>query len=79
MKVTAFIGSGRKNHTYFATEKFLKNLQLLGAIEYEIVMLSDYNLKICKGCSLCLNKGEELCPLKDDRDILLEKFRILME
>lgn len=74
MKITAFIGSGRKKHTYFATEKLLKNLQSKGNIEYEIVQLGDYNLKICTGCSLCLNKGEEFCPLKDDRDILLEKI-----
>ena len=74
MKITAFIGSGRKKHTYFATEKFLKNLQSQGNVEYEIIQLGDYNLKICTGCSLCLNKGEELCPLKDDRDLLLEKI-----
>ena len=23
---------------------------------------------------LCLNKGEELCPLKDDRDLLIDKM-----
>jgi multimeric flavodoxin WrbA len=74
MKIIAFIGSGRKKHTYFAAEKFLNNLQQKDNIEYEIVQLGDYNLKICTGCSLCLNKGEELCPLKDDRDILLEKI-----
>lgn len=74
MKVTAFIGSGRKRHTYYATEKFLKNLKSFGNVEYEMVMLNDYNLKVCTGCSLCLNKGEERCPLKDDRDILLEKI-----
>ncbi|MEA3477786.1 MAG: flavodoxin family protein, partial [Bacteroidota bacterium] len=43
-------------------------------IEYEIVALSDYNLKTCTGCILCLNKGEELCPLRDDRDILITKM-----
>ncbi|MCX6238190.1 MAG: flavodoxin family protein [Bacteroidia bacterium] len=74
MKVTAFVGSARKKHTYNATEKFLQKLQSLGDIEYEIVSLSDYDLKICKGCMLCLNKGEELCPLKDDRDKLIEKM-----
>lgn len=26
------------------------------------------------GCKLCLDKGEELCPLKDDRDKLIEKM-----
>ena len=74
MKVTAFVGSARKKHTYNATEKFLQKLQSLGDIEYEIVPLSDYDLKTCKGCMLCLNKGEELCPLKDDRDKLIEKM-----
>jgi len=75
MKVTAFIGSGRKRHTYNASEKFLQNLQSLGNIEYEIVRLSDYNLGTCKDCKLCLDKGEELCPFKDDRDILIEKMK----
>jgi multimeric flavodoxin WrbA len=74
MKVTAFVGSARKKHTYNATEKFLQKLQSLGDIEYEIVPLSDYNLKTCKGCVQCFNKGEELCPLKDDRDKLIEKM-----
>jgi multimeric flavodoxin WrbA len=74
MKVTAFIGSARKKHTYDATEKFLQKLQSLGDIEYEIVRLSDYDLKTCKGCILCFNKGEEICQLKDDRDKLIEKM-----
>ncbi len=74
MKVTAFIGSARKQHTYKASEQFLQKLQSRGDIEYEIVMLSDYNLETCKGCLLCLDKGEEFCPLKDDRDKLIEKI-----
>lgn len=74
MRVTAFIGSARKKHTYLAAENFLKKLQMHGTIEYEIVALSDYKLKICRGCKLCIDKGEELCPLKDDRDILMRKI-----
>jgi multimeric flavodoxin WrbA len=74
MKVTAFVGSARKKHTYHATEHFLHNLQSLGDVEYEIVPLSDCHLELCKGCKLCLDKGEELCPLKDDRDKLIEKM-----
>jgi len=74
MKVTAFIGSARKMHTYNAVEQFLKNIKSFGNTEYEIVRLSDYNLKICKGCKLCLDKGEELCPLKDDRNKLIKKM-----
>ena len=74
MKVTAFIGSGRKKHTYNATERFLKKLQTLGDVETEIVMLNDYDLQTCKGCVLCMDKGEEFCPLKDDRDKLIQKI-----
>lgn len=74
MKVTAFVGSARKKHTYNTTELFLQKLSSLGDIECEIVRLSDYNLGTCKGCIVCMDKGEELCPLKDDRDRLIEKM-----
>jgi multimeric flavodoxin WrbA len=75
MKITAFIGSARKKHTYNASEKLCQQLRSLGDAEYEIVQLSDYNLKTCRGCKLCTDKGEELCPLNDDRDKLIEKIR----
>jgi len=74
MKVTAFVGSARKKHTYNATERFVHNLTSLGNIEYEIVRLGDYNLETCRGCIVCFNKGEEFCPFKDDRDKLIEKI-----
>lgn len=74
MRVTAFIGSGRKRHSYIACEKFLQNLHSLGNIEYEMVRLSEYNLGTCKGCRICFDKGEEYCPHKDDRDMLIGKM-----
>jgi len=74
MRVTAFVGSARKKHTYAAVAQFLDNLQSLGDVEVEIVRLSDYRLETCRGCKLCMDKGEELCPLKDDRDVLIEKI-----
>jgi multimeric flavodoxin WrbA len=74
MKVTAFVGSARKKHTYKATEQFMHNLQSFGDVECEIVSLSDFHIEVCKGCMLCLNKGEELCPFKDDRDMLIDKM-----
>ncbi|MBN1537197.1 MAG: flavodoxin family protein [Anaerolineales bacterium] len=73
-KVTAFVGSARKKNTYKSVERFLKNLQAFGDVDYEIVRLSDYNLGICRGCFLCFEKGEEFCPLKDDRDVLMDKI-----
>jgi multimeric flavodoxin WrbA len=74
MKVTAFVGSARKKHTYNTTELFLKKLGSLGDIEYEIVRLSDYSIGTCKGCISCMDKGEEFCPSKDDRDVLIDKM-----
>ena len=73
-KVTAFVGSARKGHTYDAVVQFLNNLQSMGDIEVEIVRLSDYRLGVCRGCKLCFDRGEEHCPLKDDRDVLIEKI-----
>ena len=73
-KITAFISSSRKKNTYQAVQRFLGHLEKHGDVETEIVMLKDYRLEICRGCMLCFEKGEEFCPLKDDRDILLQKI-----
>jgi multimeric flavodoxin WrbA len=73
-RVTAFVGSARKKHTHDAVVAFLSHLQSMGEVEYEIVRLSDYTLKPCRGCQLCLEKGEEFCPLQDDRDVLMDKI-----
>jgi len=73
-KVVAFVGSARKKATHNAVLKFLSNLHALGDVEYEIVALSDYRLEACRGCQVCFEKGEEFCPLKDDRDVLFEKI-----
>jgi multimeric flavodoxin WrbA len=73
-RVTAFVGSARRKSTYNAVCQFRDKLRSLGDIEYDIVTLSDYRLETCRGCQLCFDKGEEFCPLKDDRDVLIEKI-----
>jgi len=73
--VTAFVGSARKRGlTYIATRQFLDNLQSFGDVQGEIVFLSEYNLGVCRGCKACFLRGEERCPFKDDRDVLIEKM-----
>ncbi len=73
--ITAFVGSARKGGlTLAATRQFLDNLQSFGDVKTEIVFLSECNLGICRGCKSCFNRGEEHCPFKDDRDILIEKM-----
>jgi multimeric flavodoxin WrbA len=73
-KVTAFVGSARKQHTYKAAAQFLSSLQSMGEVESEIVRLHDYRLEYCRGCKVCFARGEEHCPLHDDRDVLIEKL-----
>ncbi|MHB9027569.1 MAG: flavodoxin family protein [Candidatus Latescibacterota bacterium] len=73
-RVTAFIGTARKKSTCYAVRRFGDNLQSLGDIEYEAVTLNDHQLGICRGCKLCFVKGEEFCPLRDDRDELIGKM-----
>jgi multimeric flavodoxin WrbA len=74
-KVTAFVGSTRKGNTYNAAAQFLNNLQSMGDVETEIARLGDYHLEPCRGCRVCFDRGEEHCPAKDDRDLLIEKMR----
>jgi len=73
-KVTAIMGTQTRKHTYEAVQEFEKNLKQYGEIDFEYVFLSDYQLEYCRGCKVCFDKGEEYCPLKDDRDLLLEKM-----
>jgi multimeric flavodoxin WrbA len=73
-KVTAFVGTARKQHTWYAVQQFLNSLASLGDVEYEIVALTDWKLEMCRGCKNCFRKGEEFCPLKDDRDVLIGKM-----
>lgn len=73
-KVTAIIGSARKKTTYQAIQEFEKNLKQYGDIDFEAVFLSEYRLEFCQGCKQCFDRGEGFCPLKDDRDMLLEKL-----
>ncbi len=73
-KVTAFIGSAQKKATYKAVREFERNLKSHAEIEFEYVFLKDYRIEFCRGCKLCFNKGEELCPIQDDRDLLIDKM-----
>jgi multimeric flavodoxin WrbA len=73
-RVVAFVGNARRRNTYRAVQQFLGDLQAGGDVECEIVALADYRLETCRGCCTCFAKGEEFCPLKDDRDVLIRKI-----
>ena len=73
-KVTAFVGSGHKRLTHNAVRQFLDELASYGDVETDLVTLNDYSIGICRGCRLCFDRGEETCPMKDDRDALIAKI-----
>jgi len=71
MKLLAICGSPRKGNSY----KALKEIgDAYSHVDYEILHLNDLNFSLCKGCYSCVVKGEEKCPIKDERDMILEKM-----
>jgi multimeric flavodoxin WrbA len=38
-------------------------------------MLSELDLKDCFACYSCINNGEDTCPHKDDRDLIIEAMK----
>lgn len=75
MKILAIIGSPRKGNSYKITQQVESEMKKLdNDVSFEYIFLSDMDIQPCKGCFLCLSKGEEFCPLKDDRDAIAEKM-----
>jgi len=74
-KVLAIIGSPRKSgRTYRVVKMFEENIKKFTDVDIEYIFLTEYNILTCKGCELCLKKGEEYCPLKDDTPIFFDKM-----
>lgn len=75
MKVLAIIGSPRKSgHSSFIIDKIEEKIKSMSDVDFERIYLADANLELCKGCGVCLLKGEENCPNKDDREKIVEKI-----
>ncbi len=73
-KVLAIIGSPRKGNTYKAITRVEEKMKEMGNVEFEYLLLKDIDLEPCRGCFLCLSKGEDLCPIDDDRPMIEEKM-----
>ena len=74
MNILVIIGSLRKKNTLETVKKIENYHKRYSDCKYEYLFLKDLNLKLCTGCHLCLTKGEIFCPLKDDRDLIIEKI-----
>ncbi len=71
MKIVAICGSPRKGNTYSVLNSINENFP---DIDFKILMLKDLDLEICRGCYGCVVRGEEKCPIKDDRDMIIEEM-----
>jgi multimeric flavodoxin WrbA len=64
--VVAVMGSPRKrgdtSHIVSAIEEKLSGH---GGVEFKYIYLSERKLEFCRGCLLCMRKGEDACPVKD--------------
>jgi len=43
-------------------------------VDYKLSMLGELNFGQCKGCYACIAHGEDKCPLKDDRDLVVDEM-----
>lgn len=81
MKILSIASSHRKNGN---TERLIKCIEneLIStakkenvAMELETIFLSQTNIQLCRGCRLCFDKGEEMCPLKDELLFIRDKIQ----
>ena len=74
-KVLVISGSPRPTgNTYKIANILEEQLKALGEVEFEYLALKKLNLQYCRGCLLCMKKGEEKCPCKDDSILLRDKM-----
>ena len=72
MKILALVGSYRKRgNTARIVAMIAEELQKLATtadeiLEVETVYLAHQDIGLCRGCRVCFDQGEELCPLRDD-------------
>jgi multimeric flavodoxin WrbA len=69
LKILAIVGSpkGKVGNGYKAIQNIEVEMDKLGPIEFTYLVLNKTDLKPCLGCFACVSRGENLCPLKDDR------------
>lgn len=75
MKILVVMGSPRKGNTYRAAERIRELMEVHGPVEFEYLWLRDTNLSPCRGCAVCVAKGEENCPNRDDAQAIVQTMR----
>ena len=71
MKILAICGSPHKGNTYSVLNTIKEDYP---DIDYKILMLKELIWERCLGCYSCIALGAENCPLKDNRDMIVEEM-----
>ncbi len=75
MNILAIIGSPKGTGSGYRIVKMIEErMKAKGGVKFEYLFLKDANLKPCTGCYTCIAKGEDRCPLKDDRAAIEQKL-----
>jgi multimeric flavodoxin WrbA len=74
MRILAIMGSPHRGNSLEATQRIEGLLTGLGDLTFEYVHLKDAYLEPCRGCFLCFIKGEERCPVHDDKEAIAHKM-----
>ena len=75
MKIVATMGSPKgKGSGYRIVRMIEDRMKAIGDVEFAYLFIKDANLKPCRDCYTCMAKGEDQCPLKDDRAKIEEEL-----
>jgi len=80
IKILALIGSYRKKgNTARIVQMIEARMRALAAqqnvpLEWETLFLGDMDIRPCRGCRVCFDRGEDACPLKDDIPLIRVKM-----
>jgi multimeric flavodoxin WrbA len=74
MKILTIMGSPHNGNTLEKIKKIENKLIGYDDVEFEVINLKDIELKPCKGCFICFIKGDNSCPIKDDKSEIFKKM-----
>lgn len=83
MKISVVMGSPRKGDSFNICREIEEEIKHKNDdVQFDYIFLNQYDIKECRGCSLCFQKSEKCCPLKDDdlkdiKDKLLDSDGII--
>jgi multimeric flavodoxin WrbA len=75
MNIFAVVGAHRKGNTYNYVKKLEESMKTIGDFNFDYLNLWEKQFETCRGCHLCLLRGIEKCPIKDEIIDIKEKMK----